>query len=362
MKIAVYTIALNEEQFVQRWYDSCKEADYLFIADTGSTDKTVELAKSLGINVTTISVKPWRFDDSRNAALALLPDDIDMCISLDMDEYLGEGWREEMEKAPKDATRIRYNYTWNFNPDGTPGLVFGGDKIHARHHYRWKHPVHEVITPDRITEVQYWSQLNLYHKADDTKSRGQYLPLLKLSVEEDPTDDRNAYYYARELFFHGRYKEANKAFKHHLSLKTAVWKPERAASMRYIAKTEEDNEQKLIWITNAVKECPGRRESLVELAQYYYDNLDWPNCLTAAKKALAIKERPMEYLCEDFAWGYLPHDLAAMGAYYTGKYEDALAYGRDALSIASEEHTSRLFENLKYYQEKYDLEKTKEES
>ena len=35
MKIAVYTIALNEEQFVYRWSDSAIEADYRFILDTG---------------------------------------------------------------------------------------------------------------------------------------------------------------------------------------------------------------------------------------------------------------------------------------------------------------------------------------
>ena len=51
MKIAVYTIALNEEQFVEKWYNSAKEADYLLIADTGPSDRTVELAESFGINV-----------------------------------------------------------------------------------------------------------------------------------------------------------------------------------------------------------------------------------------------------------------------------------------------------------------------
>ena len=48
MKVAIYTIALNELQFVQPWYDSAKEADYLLIADTGSTDGTIEAAKELG--------------------------------------------------------------------------------------------------------------------------------------------------------------------------------------------------------------------------------------------------------------------------------------------------------------------------
>ena len=44
MKVAVYTIALNEEKHVERWYNSIKDADYILIAATGSTDKTVEVA------------------------------------------------------------------------------------------------------------------------------------------------------------------------------------------------------------------------------------------------------------------------------------------------------------------------------
>ena len=107
MKIAVYTIALNEQQFVRRWYESAKEADYLLIADTGSTDGTVELAKELGINVVEISIKPWRFDDARNASLASIPADIDYCIALDMDEVLLPGWRAhlESESSSRAATR-----------------------------------------------------------------------------------------------------------------------------------------------------------------------------------------------------------------------------------------------------------------
>ncbi len=114
MKIAVYTIALNEEKFVERWYESAKDADYLLIADTGSTDKTVKLAKKLGVNVINISIKPWRFDDARNAALASLPDDIDMCISLDMDEVLDEGWREALEKTTGTQILYRYTHSWNW--------------------------------------------------------------------------------------------------------------------------------------------------------------------------------------------------------------------------------------------------------
>ena len=346
MKIAVYTIALNEEQFVEKWYNSAKEADYLLIADTGSTDGTIALAKSLGINVVNISIKPWRFDDARNASLACIPDDIDYCIALDMDEVLIEGWRESLEAVPTQTTRPRYKYTWNWNADGTPGLQYGGDKIHSRHGYRWKHPVHEVMHTDRIVEIQNWIDLEIHHHADSSKPRSQYMPLLAQSVKEDPLDDRNAFYYARELFFYGEFEKSIEEFKRHLSLPRAVWKPERAASMRYIAKMVKGDDKE-DWLLRAVKEAPDRREAYIDLAQIYYERSMWTACLGAVRRALDIKEKPLEYLCEEFAWGYAPYDYAAISAYNLGETSVALEYGMKAVELNPTDE--RLQRNLMFY-------------
>ena len=38
MKICVYTISKNEEKFVKRWINSMKEADEIYVLDTGSTE------------------------------------------------------------------------------------------------------------------------------------------------------------------------------------------------------------------------------------------------------------------------------------------------------------------------------------
>lgn len=348
MKIAVYSIALNEQQFVKQWYESAKEADYLLIADTGSTDGTIELAKELGINVVKISIKPWRFDDARNASLAVLPDDIDYCIALDMDEVLIEGWRLELEKlANTNITRPRYQYTWNWNADGSPGLQYGGDKIHTRHGYRWKHPVHEVIQTDRLDEVQGWTALQIHHHADDTKPRSQYMPLLAQSVREDLNDDRNAFYYARELFFYGQHEESVKEFKRHLSLPKAVWKPERAASMRYIAKMSASYLEAEEWLKKAVGEAPDRREAYVDLAKLYYENQRWFDCIDVAESALNIKEKPLEYLCEEFAWGSAPYDYAAIAAHKLGLQDKALEYGEKAVELSPTDE--RLQSNLVFY-------------
>lgn len=349
MKVAVYTIALNEEQFVKPWFESAKEADYLLIADTGSTDDTVKKAKKLGINVIDVRVKPWRFDTARNASLAALPDDVDYCIALDMDEVLLPGWREELEKAlEQGATRPRYQYTWNWKDEEetVPGLQYGGDKIHSRFGYRWKHPVHEVIVSyGDHKETQVWVDLEIHHHADRSKPRSQYLPLLKQAVDEDPYDDRNAFYYARELFFYGQKQEAIKEFKRHLSLPRAVWPPERAASMRYLAKLDTKNVED--WLLKAIKQSPGRRESLTEITMLYYGRGDWQNCYDWAMKVLEIETKPLDYLCEDFAWGAMPWDLAAISAYKLEKYDEAFEYGKKALEL--DPYNERLQGNLSFY-------------
>lgn len=356
MKIAVYTIALNEEQFVERWYEAHKDADYLLIADTGSTDKTVKAAKKLGINVVSISIKPWRFDDARNAAIALLPPDIDVCISVDMDEMLAEGWREDVEaKWRPEVTRGKFQYIWSHLDDGSNGITFWYDKLHSRHGYRWVHPVHEVLAPDRIEEVTEWFGFELHHWPDHTKSRGQYLPLLELSVKEDPNDPRNSHYYGRELMFYGKHDEAIAELQRHLDLPGSDWINERCASMRYMArchKAKGDWYNALLWQRRAVAEAPNTREPWVELARTNYELGRWADCYSNATAALEIENKPNVYICEPEAWGEQPHDLAAIAAYRLGMLEKAVEHGTEAARLAPNDERIQI--NLKHYLEALD--------
>jgi glycosyltransferase involved in cell wall biosynthesis len=343
MKIAVYSIAKNEEQFVARWAESCKEADYRLILDTGSIDNTYETAQKIGINIYRKEFNPWRFDKARNHVLAVLPEDIDVCVALDMDEVLQPGWREALEAIPEGVTRPRYKYIWSWNEDGTEGLVYGGDKIHARHGYYWKHPVHEVLKYEGVENPCWVDGLEIHHHPDHTKSRSQYLPLLKLAVEEEPSDDRNQFYLAREYFFNREYGLAQYHFSQHLKL--SRWNPERAASHRYMAKMREGAEENHLF--KAIAECPDRREAWVELALLYYQRGNWVECKTSCERALAITEKPLDYLCEAFAWGSIPYDLMAVSCFRLGLKDQALVYGLKAVEV--EPGNSRLEANLAFY-------------
>lgn len=346
MKIAVYTIAKNEEQFVKRWYESAKDADYLLIADTGSEDNTVDIAMSLGINVIVLNINPWRFDKARNMALQALPVDIDICIALDMDEVLQSGWRKQLESVPKGYTRPRYRYTWSWKPDGSPDLVYGGDKIHARHGYKWKHPVHEVITPE-IEEHQYWTGLEIHHYPDHTKSRSQYFPLLELAVEEDPSNDRNLFYLGREYYYYNMPEKAIDTFNKYLQI--AKWQAERCAAYRFMAKCSPEHREE--YLLKAIQESP-RKEALLELASYYYQQNDWQNCYIYSYQAYEITEKPLDYLCEGWAWEGFDLDLLAISAWNLNKVDEAVKFGTQA--VLAQPENERLKANLKFYKEKVD--------
>src|ERR1019366_9170149 len=119
MKIAISAISKNESLHVDRFCEAAKDSDLISVCDTGSTDNTVDLLLENGATVHLINIDPWRFDDARNAALALLPADIDVVISLDLDEILQPGWREEIERVwVPGTTRLRYGFDWGC------GIVF----------------------------------------------------------------------------------------------------------------------------------------------------------------------------------------------------------------------------------------------
>ena len=355
LKICVYAISKNEAHFAQRFCESAKDADLIMIADTGSDDGLPEKAELYGATVHHICITPWRFDLARNAALALVPRDIDVCISLDIDEVLQPGWREEIERVwiKGETTRLRYMFDWGC------GISFYYEKIHARHGYMWHHPCHEYPVPDGRIEEK-WAQtgfLLAVHKPDPAKSRGQYMDLLELSVKEDPDCPRNAFYYARELSFHSRWQEAVDACKSYLKLPRATWQNERCYAYRVMGRSYNE----LLNVEAAEKafqmaasEAPNTREPWCELALLCYRQSRWEECFAYAMRALRITNREAVYTCDPAVWGYQAHDLAAISAWQLGLKDIAIHQGQ--LAVDLEPGDGRLRANLDWYMGKVELE------
>lgn len=333
MKIAVYAICLNEAPLVDRFAASAAAADLIVVADTGSTDGSIAALEAAGVAVTAIRVAPWRFDDARNAALALLPDDIDICVSLDLDTVLQGGWREALEAAWTPGTNLAYyNHILGRRPNGDP-IQFVDNRVHARHGLRWKSPCHEYLVFDRTEERSVGVGGVLMEQFQDRgKSRAQYLPLVKLAVEEDPHSARAAHVYARELRTHGLYAEAVVAFERYLRLEPSS--PEELnISMRLLAMCHlslGDPRTALAWFERAAEEQPQLQGAWIDFACALYQQQDWRRCLDACLKAMETPLVVSEYGAYSDS-GAMPEDMASVCAFRLGRLHDAVAYARRAV-------------------------------
>ncbi|SFQ83621.1 glycosyltransferase family 2 protein [Hymenobacter arizonensis] len=90
-------------------------ASRIVVIDSGSTDRTVEIAHSLGAEVLNFE---WdgRFPKKRNWFLRNYAFTTKWVFFLDADEYLTESFKTEMREALKNSTKVGYwlNYTIHF--------------------------------------------------------------------------------------------------------------------------------------------------------------------------------------------------------------------------------------------------------
>lgn len=351
LKICVYAITKNEEKFAERWYKSMKEADEIYVLDTGSTDNTVKILKNLGVHVTTEKIDPWRFDVARNRSLELLPEDTDICVCTDLDEVFAHGWRKKLESIwDKNTTRLAYNYNWLIE-DNTPKVNFYIEKIHSRFDYKWSHPVHEILEYiGNDKEIKKTTDdITLNHFPDKTKSRGSYLPLLELSVKENPSDDRNMHYLGREYMYYGKWNDSIDTLIKHLNLLTATWKDERCASMRFIARCYQQLnriDEARMWLDKAIDEAPYLRDPYIERALLEYKENNLNEVKKYCLQALAITSHQKTYINEIFSWDHTIDDLLSIVYFYENDLNKALYHVNEAIKKSTdEENTQRLINN-----------------
>lgn len=347
MNVWVYAIAKDEARFAARWMQSMAEADGVAVLDTGSTDGTPDILRSLGAVVESRKIEPWRFDTARNESMRLVPPEADVLVCTDLDEILCPGWRRALEDNWREgATTGRYEYVWSFNADGSDGTKFLYEKIHAPGVCRWTHPVHEILSYD-VPKVFCELPIRLEHHPDGEKSRAGYLPLLEMSVAEDPDDDRNRHYLGREYMFRGRWDDCIRTLREHLAMPRATWTPERAASMRYIARcyaAKGDAERQELWLFRAAMEAPEQREAWLELGRLAYGRGDWRGCVRYLTRCLDIKKRDMSYTSTPEAWGPAPWDMISIAWWKLGERGYAAACAREALKLGGDKE--RIGRNL----------------
>ena len=107
MTLSVIVIAKDEEASIARTLESVAFADEVVVVDSGSTDRTVAIARGLGAKVTINADWPG-FGPQKNRALDLATGD--WVLSLDADEWLTAESAEEIRRvvSANDAEVVAY--------------------------------------------------------------------------------------------------------------------------------------------------------------------------------------------------------------------------------------------------------------
>lgn len=333
-KICVYAICKNEYDNIDKWAQSMSEADYVVVLDTGSDDGSVEKLKTYGIEVKQKIIKPWRFDVARNESMKLIPDDCNILVCTDLDEYFEPGWAQVLRDNWDDTKHRQASY---FKTNIFPGVDGYYNEIHGRG-FKWKFPVHEALYNDEedYRTLELGKSIILHHEPDMTKSRSSYFDLLKLRKEEYPDDNYGPLFYLSECMRHGMYNEIIETCNQLLNRenftdKYMLWYAHKYLAEAYVAIGEYENAEKEF--LNAIKIDEENITAYIGYANF----LD--KSKNDLKKAAEVLSQGLKYAKNNDIWCYLKYDfnrvydLLAIYYYYAGYKAKSLACAYKAYTL-----------------------------
>jgi glycosyltransferase involved in cell wall biosynthesis len=182
-------IVKNEEKFLGACLASIKGlVDEVVIVDTGSTDRSMEIALQAGARV---EEAPWTgdFSAARNRALDLARGD--WILYIDADETAQPGCFPEVRAQLAASTQIGYHVSLRPSPGHTPYLILR--LFRNQPDIRFRGIIHENVWPsilERYSESDVgFSRLTLNHlgyEGDQSAKHARNLPLLHRGLRQDP--------------------------------------------------------------------------------------------------------------------------------------------------------------------------------
>ena len=293
MEISVCLIVKNEERVLERCLKCAKQfADEIVVVDTGSIDKTLEIARKYA---SILKQFDWcnDFSKARNFSFSLATKEY-ICW-LDADDIILE---EDIKKINAlknrknlaDVYMLKYQFVDEFD---NPTFVYFRERIVKNNkNYVWQDPIHEYLKIDGNIEYE---NISITHKPEKFKEAGRNLSIYREYSKTHTLNARQKFYFARELYFNGLFLEAIEVFNNFLEDKTG-WSENKINACLILAecyKAENKWEMVIISLLRSFEYGIPQAEVLCKIGDYFLlqhkikEAIYWYEC--ASKKKTNLK-------------------------------------------------------------------------
>ena len=277
--ISLCMIVKNEERLLARCLDSVEGImDEIIIVDTGSTDKTKEIAARYTDKIYDFE---WVQDFAAARNFAFSKANMEYIYSADADEVLDEENRQAFLALKETllpevdivqmyyANQLRFGTIYNYDKELRPKLF---KRLRT---FVWEEPIHEQVI---LEPIIYDSDVAILHMPENNHKDRDLASFARMTAAGERLSKRLHNIYAKELFVSGEDKdflEASGFFEASCQdversldeLKEAACVAARAARIR------KDTEKFLKYALKVVA-CEGCAEICCELGEYFLERKD----------------------------------------------------------------------------------------
>lgn len=327
--ISLCMIVKDEEEVLARCLESVQEiADEIIIVDTGSSDRTIEIAHRYTQNVFFF---PWQDDFSAARNFSFSKAHMDYCMWLDADDIIEQEDRERLlhlkhEMAP-DTDVVMMLYHTAFDGQGKPVFSYYRERLLRREkNFCWQGAVHESIAPSG--KIIYSDAAVCHHK-EKAGDPGRNLHIYETLLAQGQTlSPRDRFYYARELYYHRRFEEASRVLTQFLDSGEG-WKENCLEACRILSwcrKACGDVEGAFFALLRGLRYGAPRAELCCELGGWFFEREEYRAAIFWYEAAVHQKpDLQAGGFVQMDACGYVPYLQMNVCWYRLGEIEKACA-------------------------------------
>lgn len=344
--LSLCTIVKDEEYYLPQCLASIKDVvDEIIIVDTGSTDRTVEIAQSFGAKVFYYT---WENDFSKARNFAIEKSNSDWILLLDADEALDPDSKDKLRSLVDTCTFDGCHFAMH-NYVGSEGskeftVHYPFRLLKNNHQYMFKGSIHEQIhkidgesSPERFSVenilVHHYGYLNQVRSQKSKSARN--LPLLLEQLKSTPNDPFHLFNLGNEYLALHEYEKGISTYEHALQYANInqSFTPFIYHKIVLALHILKDYDRALEKANEGILIYPKCTDLVYSKALILYDTLQYTEAIITLHHCIVLGEPPIFLKFIDGCGTYRPYLTLGHIYAFLESYEESLKAYRTAVTL-----------------------------